>query len=295
MRHQIITLFLAASATLAAAASAKNDTVAVIEHPKAVTVTTTTNGTTILTVKGKEGNDNYTYSYQTGGNNADSLDIDFVEPTIEDFSLPFMRKKEPAQQKNRYRSFEYTWFNNVYLGIPDATHCGVIRNGFEVGVLSIFRLNQRLWRHGPSLSVGFGMGYQRLRAPKHLFDSEDGIIYPVEGSKEMKVARSHFNTMHLHVPVLISYKFYRWVNVSAGAVIDFNTYTATHTKYKIGNTETRRHITGLHQRQMTIQPTVIIGFDDFVGLYVRYSPMSYFRKGYGPDFSTISGGFTFIL
>ncbi len=293
MRHQIITLCLAVAATLTAAASAKNDTVAVIEHPALVTVTTT-NGATVLTVKGKEGNDNYTYTYQTGANNTDSLDIDFVEPTIEDFSLPFMRKKD-TDQKNRYRSFEYTWFNNVYLGIPDATHRGVIHNGFEVGVLSIFRLNQRLWRHGPVLSIGFGMGYQRLRAPKHLFDSENGIIYPVEGSKEMKVARSHFNTMHLHVPVLISHKLYRWVNISAGAVIDFNTYTAAHTKYKIGNTETRRHITGLHQRQMTIQPTFIIGFGDFAGLYVRYSPMSYFRKGFGPDFSTISGGFTFIL
>ena len=56
-----------------------------------------------------------------------------------------------------------------------------------------------------------------------------------------------------------------------------------------------KNITGLHQRQMTIQPTFIIGFGDFAGLYVRYSPMSYFRKGFGPDFSTISGGFTFIL
>lgn len=294
MRHQIITLFLATAATFTAAASAKNDTVAVIERPTLVTVTTT-KGATVLTVKGKEGNDNYTYSYQTGADNTDSLDIDFVEPTIEDFSLPFMRKKEPTLQKNRYHSFAYTWFNNIYLGIPDATRRGVINNGFEVGVLSIFRLNQRLWRHGPSLSVGFGMGYQRLRAPKHLFDSENGIIYPVEGSKEMKVARSHFNTMHLHVPVLISYQFYRWINVSAGAVIDFNTYTAAHTKYKIGNTETRRHITGLHQRLMTVQPTLIIGFSDIAGIYVRYSPMSYFRKGYGPDFSTISGGITLVL
>lgn len=293
MRHQIITLFLATAATFTAAASAKNDTVAVIERPTLVTVTTT-NGATVLTVKGKEGNDNYTYSYQTGADNTDSLDIDFVEPTIEDFSLPFMRKKD-TEQKNKSRSFAYTWFNNIYLGIPDATHRGVINNGFEVGVLSIFRLNQRLWRHGPSLSVGFGMGYQRLRAPKHLFDCENGIIYPVEGSKEMKVARSHFNTMHLHVPVLISYQFYRWINVSAGAVIDFNTYTAAHTKYKIGNTETRRHITGLHQRLMTVQPTLIIGFSDIAGIYVRYSPMSYFRKGYGPDFSTISGGFTLVL
>lgn len=293
MRHQIITLFLATAATFTAAASAKNDTVAVIERPILVTVTTT-NGATVLTVKGKEGNDNYTYSYQTGADNTDSLDIDFVEPTIEDFSLPFMRKKD-TEQKNRYRSFKYTWFNNVYAGSQITTHDQVVTGSFEIGVLNIFRLNQRLWRHGPVLSVGFGMGYQRLRAPKHLFDSENGIIYPVEGSKEMKVARSHFNTMHLHVPVLISYQFYRWINVSAGAVIDFNTYTAAHTKYKIGNTETRRHITGLHQRLMTVQPTIIAGFADIIGIYARYSPMSYFRKGYGPDFSTISIGINFAL
>lgn len=293
MRHQIITLFLATAATFTAAASAKNDTVAVIERPILVTVTTT-NGATVLTVKGKEGNDNYTYSYQTGADNTDSLDINFVEPTIEDFSLPFMRKKD-TEQKNRYRSFKYTWFNNVYAGSQITTHDQVVTGSFEIGVLNIFRLNQRLWRHGPVLSVGFGMGYQRLRAPKHLFDCENGILYPFKGSESMKVARSYFNSMHLHVPVMISHRFGRWFNLSAGAVIDFNTYTAAHTKYKIDNTETRRHITGLHQRLMTVQPTIIAGFADIIGIYARYSPMSYFRKGYGPDFSTISIGINFAL
>lgn len=293
MRHQIITLCLAVAATLTAAASAKNDTVAVIERPALVTVTTT-NGATVLTVKGKEGNDNYTYTYQTGADNPDSLDLDFVEPTIEDFSLPFMRKKD-TEQKNRYRSFKYTWFNNIYAGSQITTHDQVVTGSFEIGVLNIFRLNQRLWRHGPVLSIGFGMGYQRLRAPKHLFDCENGILYPFKGSESMKVARSYFNSMHLHVPVLISHKFDRWFSLSAGAVIDFNTYTAAHTKYKIDNTETRRHITGLHQRLMTVQPTIIAGIVNFIGIYARYSPMSYFRKGYGPDFSTISIGVNLAL
>ena len=293
MRHPIITLCLAAAATLSASASAKNDTVAVIEHPTLVTVSTV-QGVTVLTVKGKEDNSNYTYTYQTGGDNVDSLDIDFVEPTIEDFTLPFMLKNE-TESKNRYQSFKYTWFNNIYAGCPVSTRDGIVTNGFEIGVLNIIRLNQRLWRHGPILSIGFGMGYQRLRAPRHLFDSHNGILYPVERDEEIKVARSHFNTMHLHVPVLINYKFSRILKLSAGAVIDFNTYCSANTKYKIGNTETRRHITGLHQRLMTVQPTVIFGFTNLIGVYVTYSPMSYFRKGYGPNFSTVSAGINIAL
>lgn len=293
MRYIFISFFLAVAATLAAAAE-KNDTIAVIERPTLVTVKNE-NGSTTLTVKGKENNSNYSYTYQTNTDIPDSLDLDFVEPSISDFNLPFMRKTEKTS-RNSASSFRYSWFNNIYGGSSIISGSGgIISGSLELGVLNIIRLNQQLWRRGPVLSVGFGMGYQRINAGKHLLDYNDGIIFTVEPDGDMTKISSHFKSMHLFVPLLLSYKICNRVNISAGAVLDFNTYTSGHTQYSVGNTSVKRSIEGLHQRLLSVQPTAIVGIIDLVGISVRYSPASYFRKGYGPDFSLVSIGLNLNL
>ena len=95
------------------------------------------------------------------------------------------------------------------------------------------------------------------------------------------------------MPLLFRQQIGKHVGISVGAMLNYNVYGRVRNSYEVGDVEYDIKTKGIKYRPFTVDPMVIFDADDFVGLYLRYSPMSVLKSEYGPDFKSISFGLYF--
>jgi hypothetical protein len=285
----ILTIALTAAFSITAQekASIDTDTIKVINNPNYVTISRNGTSTTISASY----NDNISeriYNYTTDVNPNDGSVTD-NEPSF-DLDLPFLKEKS---SKNTAK-LKIGFMKGMYIGVmmPQSSPYG-FRTGWDVGFGELISLDYSLNKYGLSFNTGLGIFDKYFRIKNYARVSSDfGIINVIPVDENVNEAKSHLALAGFQLPLMLCQRI-KDITISVGGTFYLNTYMTGAYCYKIGNIKTNESYKGLHQKPLTIDLNAAVTVSDFVGVYVRYSPMSMFRDGYGPKFKTLYSGITF--
>ena len=95
----------------------------------------------------------------------------------------------------------------------------------------------------------------------------------------------------LSVPLLYSQRLGRhspW-RIKLGALLNFNCYGTLRNSYTMGDYDYEETVHKIDYRPFTVDLMGIIRYK-WIGFYLKYSPMSVFKNGRGPEFRSLSFG-----
>lgn len=269
-------------ASICASAQEPVDTVKVINNAREIVVTQSDKGT-VFTVTSTADDPEFFYSYSTSaGAIADDSSDGWG------LSLPFLNEEGSRKE------FNTVWLQDTYIGItnPLSAPRGVTRS-VAAGISKLVGASWQPSRKGPIFAIGIGFHLEKYSlhgsqlfytSGKHL-----GIADLPAGTSDYHSRLFNFG---LQIPVTISQNIYKGWGFSVGASLMFNTYTKATANYTIDNIEYSNSYKGLQQRAATVDIFAAVGKLDDYGLFVRYSPVPLMRKGYGPQFETLTFGLT---
>ena len=139
---------------------------------------------------------------------------------------------------------------------------------------------------------GLGMRWTRYRVDgASYFLNVDGYtsLHPVP--EEMDFRRARLNITSLTIPVLLEWQSRRNIFVSAGMVGVVKTMSSSKVLYhnSHGKKETKIMDKGMNLFPVRMEFVLQAGFD-WIGAYVRYSPMGLFENGRGPKVYPVAIG-----
>lgn len=257
------------------------DTLAIVKDAHSVLVTRSANMNTI-TIMGQGEDDEFYYSYTS-----QRVDTVAEAPKGDDewgLSLPFLREVERKKS-------EVVWLGNTQIGIcmPIDAPAG-FDPSIDLGIGKVVGIKYTPWNKGPFFSFGVGVFAQKFTLHnKSMFDNVGKSLVVIglpEGARNSHVRLYNFG---FQMPFTITQNLYRGFSLSAGVVMKFNTYTTASNKYSIDNRSYDTSFKGLQQRILTYDIYGGLGWDNF-SLYCRYSPLSLFSRGNGPQFEVVSFG-----
>ena len=154
-----------------------------------------------------------------------------------------------------------------------------------------------------NVSVSFGFNWRNYRMTGHNRFVKDGSGYltvePYPAAVASSAEFSRIKVFSLYLPLRYTVNLSDDWALSAGAILNFNTYASVETHYKeVTNFPTldtkvtsrvQESIKKLHQRPVTVDFLAQLNWRG-VGLYVKYSPCQVINPDWGPDFSSLSTG-----
>ncbi len=281
MKKLLLIALLAVGSLATLRAQEAADTVISISRPGTVVITSTP-GLNTVTVTGIPGHPDYHYEYSVKVDNEAS-----AAPESDSFSLPFMSKG------NTWRRFAITGFNDIYFGavIPMDEPDGV-KTFLEGGVMSVIGAEVQPWRRGPNLRIGFGFSIKTMVVSDgYRLDMPDADrLAIVTADEDVTPGRSRIHNFALTFPITLRQNIYKDFGVTVGCVLNLNTYTTASASWDVDNRHYKESYKGLNQRFFSVDLVGALGLADNTCVMVKYSPNSWFRKGYGPEFKTITVG-----
>ena len=169
---------------------------------------------------------------------------------------------------------------------------GNIKNCFEVGVANVVGVAIKPWKCGPSFNIGLGFGMRRYLAKDGMrFDRLDNNLM-ILTANGLDIDKSRVDSWTFHLPIMITQNIYKKLAVSAGAWLNFNTYVKGETQYWHSGQDVRykEYYKGFNHRFFTVDLVAVVGLRNGIGFYGRWSPMSLFNDGRGPEFKTATMG-----
>lgn len=135
-----------------------------------------------------------------------------------------------------------------------------------------------------------------MKSNRYLAKDDMGVVsfVPYDAATQKKT-HSSLSIFSLQVPLLYTHYFdakCKWM-LSVGALVNFNVSTRANRYYTFNDEEYDVSTSGLGQRPVTIEPTVIFDAPYIPPLYCRYSPMTFFKDGRGPKMHQLSFGICF--
>lgn len=284
MRYLLFFAMIAFAAN-AACAQAEPDTIVSLNDADSVTIVSTKNSISVK-VDGTRCGESYNYDYK--------VTVDTVSSSDWEINLPFT-KSQGATRSRRVLSLDL--FDGFYVGatLPVDDIDGM-RAGWEIGINNVAAIYYRPWRGGPVISLGIGLGYQSVNVGGGWclgYDSRSQALNIIPKDVDMEKASSRLHLCRMHVPLLLTQHFSSDFAVQLGGVLNLNAYMKATTKTKADGVTRKNSFNPLHQRFATVDLFAGIQFYDGIGVYVRYSPMQAFDKGYGPCYDTVSFGLSF--
>ncbi len=277
--------------TASAQETAPADTLIVADKAKNVVVMQTDEGVKI-TISGYGDKLDTDYTYSSSAHRPDSTESDIWD----------LRLLKAPSADGKWRPI----LGRLYIGGTINTDGPIdvaFWRSFDVGMQNLIGVEYTPWRMGPRFSIGAGWGYRRVSTHKDttkmLYLKEDGEITLEPSIANTNSQISRIDIFHLDIPVMITQPFSKHWAISAGAIVNFNTYVTAMSKYKVlGDNEfglesghkVEESYKHLHQRPVTVEFNAAIGYLDGMALYVKYSPMPVFKDGKGPKFKTLSFG-----
>ena len=144
-------------------------------------------------------------------------------------------------------------------------------------------------------AVGFGLNWSNfgLKDDGNMFVKVgDNVVGLGLFDDNMTSRMSKVHRLAINIPLLFTQDFSRNFSLTLGPVINFNTGCWLHNSYDLGDNSFDITTKKLEQRPVTVD---IMGVFDIygVGVFCKYSPMSVFKKNYGPKFSSLTFGLYF--
>ncbi len=284
----MMSLVVAASGMAMMADNVEPDTLTVIDSPKSVVISKK-GGQTVVSVTGTADNPDFRYNLvsQTSGV-ADTV-VARVEDEEWGLNMPFLKDGKPS------RAFT-TWFNDVYVNMvfPSSAPAGM-KTSWELGVGEFVRFSyEPSSRARTCFSIGLGMGYRRLAFGKgERLELNDGKLTLFPAEEGVTVKSSSIDEWDVRIPVTVTQPLYKDLKLAVGGVAVFNVNSRAYTTIERDGSKFSESYKGLHQRLLQCELFATLGFDDAVGLTVRYRPMNSFTDGYGPEYKSVALGLSF--
>lgn len=294
MKKKLIVMVTAMASVFAAhsmTSGAEPDTLKIIDNPKKVSVYKLKGNKKSVQVLTEVGSYVYEYSTEPVDTLGNSIMNDWS------ISLPFLGEGNVKRSSGRRMVKTDLFFNNAYVGALVAMDKPAgLHGSFEIGIGEVFGVKVAPTGQGFSINLGVGFGYRlyTVGANRHIMSVDRNLVF-VDNLQNMFDVHSRIKAWTFHVPVMFTQKIYRSFGISAGAWVNFNTYTTASVRFHDSdlNTNVKYLFKDLHQRLLTVDLFAAIGSVGNAGLYVRYSPMRMFEKEYGPDNRSLSFGVTF--
>ena len=286
------------AATAMSAQSEPTKTLKIVNYTDRVTVTQTGSDTKVQIIHNNDSGSFSVYEYAVSETpQATPAKFDSDRLIME---LPFT-KNRPQSQTDSTSTTLPAWNKRVITGLKNAywgwtfNYHGKagIENSFEVGVAEVIAIELQPWRNGPKFDIGAGFGMRRYIAGKDMIFNKVGdklIAMPVD--EDSHLDHSRWDVYTFHVPLMITQNLYKSFGISAGAIVNFNTYGEVSSQWEKDGVRFKETIKGLQQRLLTVDIIGIIGFTGWIGAYVRWSPMNVMQPYYGPNFKSWSIGAT---
>lgn len=291
---RFIALLTLLSATAVAAAQERVDTIAVLRGASSVLLISETDKSAseiTVEVKASGAAPAYTYKYSSRVATADQP---FSRGDSINLNLPFMQSSSTGE----HRRFYSIWGSDAHIGplMPVANDPG-FSTGWELGISKIAGVGFRPWHRGPALELGVGMVYRNLRLDRsHIFASDNrGILYIEPLPDGYHRPSSRLDMWSVVIPLTLRQKLCGDFFIDLGVEMLINFSAKATRNYRsidqpVKYSQTLKH---LHQRPVSMDLKFSLGWDNIIGAYLRYSPISLFAAELGPQTDFISAGVSF--
>lgn len=174
---------------------------------------------------------------------------------------------------------------------------------FELGIDNLINYEHFFPGDRSAIIIGMGINWRNYRMTgNECFIMNDGVItvgdYP-EGSSGRY---SRLKIFSLSFPIQFRYEFpvkmicgYP-LAVRFGAILNWNSHGSLRTGWtEADGTEAEYNTDYIGHRKFSVDIMGAVKLAPYTGLYMKYSPMKFFKSGRGPEFSTISTGIYFMF
>ncbi len=209
----------------------------------------------------------------------------------------------PLPSWNRGFSGHWAGFGMGFANIADGTDINDINgvsldsgNSLEYN-LNVFEHSFRLSRyHNWAVVTGAGMRWSRYRIDTNAcFQEVDGITSLVPAPEGITYQSSKLNITSLTLPLLLEWQSRKRCDdgffLSLGVVGVIKTASSSRVSFRdaAGHKQKEKVDTGMNLRPVTMDFLFQAGYD-WIGLYLKYSPMSLFESNKGPEIQPVSIG-----
>ncbi len=144
-----------------------------------------------------------------------------------------------------------------------------------------------------SAGLGFGFRFYTLSGHDNMLFKDNGMIKVAKRDGEMSDLSARISTLNFNILLLVKQRFSSKFAISAGAMVNWNFYNRIRNSYEIGDEEFDISTKNIGFRPITVDVLGIMHFPSDFGVYVKYSPMSSFKKDRGPEFKALTIGLYF--
>ena len=283
-----------AAATLGAHAQTETaDTVKIISRPEQLSIIRNGNKTIVKAMIANDDSssvDIYSYTVEQ----TPKTDPPMIDSDKWVMELPFMKEHPDKTDKDQpvHHKRVITGMKNVYWGwIFNYDGKSAVGNCFELGVADFIGVEWSPWRNGPSFEAGIGFGMRRYLAPEGtVFIRQGDTFTSVRADNRTAVDHSRWDMITFHVPLMVNQRIWKKLGISAGAWINFNTYSVANSQWRCDGIRYRETVKGIQQELITVDLMAGIGLKGSIAVYARWSPMNVMKQPYGPEFKSWSIG-----
>lgn len=164
--------------------------------------------------------------------------------------------------------------------------------------LNLFETAYPFSSYGWAVVTGAGMRWTRYSLDNNeYFMEKDGITSLFPAPEGITYKSSKLSTTHITIPLLVEWQNPRrktQLFFSAGLVGSIKTWSSSKVVYRDSNGDKHKQKldSGMNIRPFTID-VLVQGGINCIGVYARYSPMTMFEKGKGPELHPVSIGLQF--
>lgn len=147
-----------------------------------------------------------------------------------------------------------------------------------------------------SAGLGYGVDIYRLSGDAYWTKGAGGAMELTPYNRQtMSDTRTWLYTFSLQVPLLYTHRFddRGRAALTLGAVVNFNTGAHTTRAFTMGGEDYSVNLKHIGQRPVTVDALVRLKVPSLPAVYCRYSPMTFFKDGCGPEMHRLSFGFFF--
>ena len=191
------------------------------------------------------------------------------------------------------------WSVHAYVGVNVPTS---VPSGMKFAPLRSWEVNVTFLQYDytpkkskTTLSAGLGFGWRAYTLSGHdkMFEKDlSDNVWVVPAAPTYEDLSSNVHTTSLSMPLFIKQRFSKNFAISVGGQLNWNFYSRLHSSYEIGDKDFDVYTKKIDQRPFSVDVMGIVYVWN-LGFYCKYSPMSVFKDGCGPEFKSLAFGLYF--
>ena len=187
----------------------------------------------------------------------------------------------------------YIFLSDVYVGwggnhVEAPASDAIKSTVWEAGVLNFASLgyNFNQDRSRLSLGVGFNWTHYGLRKDFSWYRGDGGVLGWMPNAElydeQYDKSRSSLTLYSMQLPLMFNQSLGKKWDVAVAGILNWNYYAHFTNNYSLDHSDYHVTTHGLKQRKVSFDLLGQVSWHG-IGAYLRYSPQSVFKTGYGPE------------